>query len=189
VDSPLAVKATRVYDDHEECWDKEAYRQYMAGDRPFQFKSLSYVSETEDSKKLNEEVGPLVIISASGMCEGGRILHHLRNSIEDPRNIILFIGYQAEHTLGRRIVEHRDPIRIFGEEYDLQARVHTINALSAHADGDGIVEYLRPALSGAEAVFVVHGEEDASLAIARRLEENGAASVTVPTPGETARLD
>lgn len=189
VDSPLAVKATTVYDDHQECWDKEAYQNFISGDRPFEFRGLTYVTETADSKALNRQDGPLVIISASGMCEGGRILHHLRNGIEDPRNIILFIGYQAKHTLGRRIVEQDDPIRIFGESYDLNARVHTINALSAHADADGIVDFLRPLLPDAEEVFVVHGEEEAATALAKRLEATGAGSVTVPIMGETARID
>jgi len=188
VDSPLSSKATGVYEKHPECYDKEALGDMVEGTGPFQFRGLKYVTETEDSKKLNRRQGPAIIISASGMCEGGRILHHLKNNIEDPRNILLFVGYQAQHTLGRRIVERVSPIRIFGEEYEVNARVHTINALSAHADRNGLLEYVDPMAAGIRKTFVVHGEPESSEALAQGLRERCRAEVIIPEPGDRVRV-
>lgn len=114
----------------------------MNNEDPFGFGKLQYIRDVEKSKALNSMKEPCIIISASGMCEGGRILHHLKNNIEDERNAILIVGYQAEGTLGRRIVERRPEVRIFGEFYKLKARVATINTLSAHADADNLIEYI-----------------------------------------------
>jgi len=134
VDSPLSTKATEVHMRHPECYDADALKVIMEGNGPFQFQGLRYTAHVDESKELNRAEGPIIIISASGMCEGGRIVHHLAHTVEDPRNIVLIVGYQAQHTLGRRLVERKDPIKIFGDKYRLRARVHTINALSAHAD-------------------------------------------------------
>lgn len=191
VDSPLSTKATQVYADHPECYDRDALRVLMDGGEPFQFRGLHYTESVEESKRLNEMSGPLIIISASGMCEGGRILHHLRHSVEDPRNIILIVGYQAEHTLGRRIVERVSPVKIFGELYELRARVHTINALSAHADRDELLEYFRQMgveKRPPERTFVVHGEEPPARALAAALEDLGLRQVSIPHSGESADL-
>jgi metallo-beta-lactamase family protein len=183
VDSPLSSKATAVYRKHRECYDEAARQVLLDGDAPFKFNGLKYLTDVEDSKKLNNSPGPAIIISASGMCEGGRILHHLKNNIEDPRNIILIVGYQAEHTLGRRLVERREPIRIFGETYKLEARVHTINALSAHADRGEMMAYFRAMGPEVAHAFCVHGEEEQVAAMADLLADAGAKDVLAPDPG------
>ena len=188
VDSPLSTKATGIYEKHSECFDSAAIEILLHGEDPFQFKGLHYVAELEESKQLNSMPGPAIIISASGMCEGGRILHHLKNNIEDPRNIILIVGYQAQNTLGRRLVEKQSPIRIFGDEYEVRARVHTINALSAHADHDELMDYFKAMGPEVRKAFVVHGEEEQSEALAVALREVGAHDVVVPEPGQTFEI-
>jgi len=188
VDSPLSTKATAIYSKHRECYDWEALKVLMEGDKPFQFSKLRYVTDVKDSKTLNAMPGPAIIISASGMCEGGRILHHLKHAVEDPRNIILIVGYQVQHTLGRRLVEHQSPIRIFGDSYELHARVHTINALSAHADRNELMQYFDAMGNGVERAFCVHGEEEQTAALAKLLREAGMRNVTVPERGDTFEL-
>ena len=184
VDSPLSSKATAVYEQHRECFDVEATKLLMEGDQPFHFNNLKYITSTDDSKKLNDMPGPAVIISSSGMCEGGRIVHHLMNTIENPRNIILFVGYQAENTLGRRIVEHVSPVRMYGKDYPVNARIHTINALSAHADRDELLDYFTEMGPRVEKAFVVHGEVEQAESLAVSLRELGAAEVIIPEPGQ-----
>jgi len=185
VDSPLSSKATEVHINHPECYDKEATRTLFEGEGPFEFGRLKYTTDVEESKKLNHMGGPVVIISASGMCEGGRIVHHLKHTVEDPRDIILIVGYQAEHTLGRRLVERVNPIRIFGEEHPLRARVHTINALSAHADRNEMLAYFNAMGPKVERAFCVHGEKEATAAMAEAMREVGAKRVDIPEPGQT----
>ena len=184
VDSPLASKATEVYEKHRECFDVEETKLLMEGNQPFHFHNLNYIGTTEESKRLNDMPGPMIIISASGMCEGGRIVHHLMNTIEEPRNIILFVGYQAENTLGRRIVEHVSPVRMFGKDFPVNARVHTINALSAHADRDELADYFTEMGPRVEKAFVVHGEVEQAEALAASLRNLGAAEVIVPEAGQ-----
>ena len=184
VDSPLSSKATDVYERHRECFDEAANELLMDGDQPFHFHNLNYTTSTEESKKLNDRPGPAIIVSASGMCEGGRIVHHLMNNIENPRNIILFVGYQAENTLGRRIVEHVSPVRMFGREFQVNARIHTINALSAHADRDELCDYFTEMGPRVEKAFVVHGEVEQAESLAVSLRDLGAAEVFVPEPGQ-----
>jgi len=188
VDSPLSSRATDVYEKHEECYDAEALRIIWEGDEPFTFRGLTYTTDVQDSKALNHAQGPVIIISASGMCEGGRILHHLLHSIEDERNVILFVGYQAENTLGRRIVERRKPIRIFGDEYRLNAKVHSINALSAHADRNELLGYFEQMGPNVRRSYVVHGEMDQAESFAEALRELGAGDVQIPEPGQTVEL-
>ena len=138
--------------------------------------------------RLNERKGPAVIIASSGMCEGGRILHHLKHGLGNARNIVLFVGYQAANTLGRRIVEHESPIRIFGESYEVQARIHTINALSAHADRQELMDYITGMGRPVRQAFVIHGELTQSETLARAIRESGAGDVRVPAPGDTVTL-
>jgi metallo-beta-lactamase family protein len=185
VDSPLSTKATAVHQAHPECYDEETMDLVRHGDNPFRFPNLTYTASVEESKRLNAMPGPVVIISASGMCEGGRILHHLKHSVEDERNNILIVGYQAQHTLGRRIVEGVSPIKIYGEEYELRAGVHVINALSAHADRDELVAYFKAMGPKVDKAFVVHGEPDASSALATELRNLGAGEVVLPDHGAT----
>jgi len=188
VDSPLSSRATDVYEKHEECYDRDALRIVLEGDEPFTFRGLTYTTDVEDSKALNNAKGPIIIISASGMCEGGRILHHLKNSIEGKRNVILFVGYQAENTLGRRIVEHRAPIRIFGDKYRLRAKVLSINALSAHADRNELLDYFHQMGPKVRRAFVVHGEMDEAGPFSEALRQLGAQDVLIPKRGQSVQL-
>lgn len=191
VDSPLSVNVTEVFRLHPECYDEEL-RAFMADNRnrdPFGFHRLTYVRAVEQSKELNFLREPAIIISASGMCEAGRILHHLKNNVEDPRNTVLIVGWQAPHTLGRRLVERKPKVKIFGQEYRLKAGVETINGFSAHADRDDLDNYVRQlGLKGLKQVFVVHGEESASLAAADHFRDMGVRNVVVPQPKEVFQL-
>ncbi|MGD1995271.1 MAG: MBL fold metallo-hydrolase [Anaerolineae bacterium] len=190
VDSPLAVDVTEVFRLHPECYDQEL-RDFIAQDRhpdPFGFDRLRYIRNTEDSKALNDLKGPAVIISASGMCEAGRILHHLKHTIWSPRNAVLIVSWQAPHTLGRRLVERREKVRIFGEEHPLRARVEVINGYSAHADRDALLNWTRPILPRLRQIFVVHGDPEPASALARGLRKMGARRVEVPKRGSKYKL-
>ncbi len=191
VDSPLAVNVTEIFRLHPECYDEEV-QAFLAesGHRdPFGFHRLDYIRSVERSKELNFLREPAVIISASGMAEAGRILHHLKNNIEDERNTVLIVGWQAPHTLGRRLVERQSVVKVFGEEYRLNAQVETINGFSAHADRDALLDYARQLGAGRlESAFVVHGEEAASLALADGLQGIGARQAIVPQLGEAFEL-
>jgi metallo-beta-lactamase family protein len=190
VDSPLSYKATQVYAKHTDCYGANASRLIREGVDLFRMPGLEYLTTSEQSKVLNNAKGPMVIIAASGMCEGGRILHHLQNGVTDPRNILLITGYQAESTLGRRIVNLESPLKIFGESFDLQARVHTINALSAHADRTALREWVR-AMNPEGRVrhaFAVHGEHDKVYAMCQILREEGYRNPKAPAPGSTYRV-
>ena len=163
VDSPLAIATTGIYRHHPEAYDEQT-NQFVEEDQhgdPFGFEMMRYTRTTTESKELNFLREPAVIISASGMAEAGRILHHLKNNIEDPRNTILIVGWQAPHTLGRRIVEKQPKLRIFGEEYQLKAEVVTINGLSAHADRAELLNWTGHLQKRPSHTFIVHGEEDA----------------------------
>jgi len=188
VDSPLSSRATEVYERHPECYDVETLNLLLDHEDPFCFRGLHYITEVEESKRLNSLSGPAIIISASGMCEGGRILHHLKNTIGDERNIILIIGYQAENTLGRRLVEQERRVRIFGEPFEVRARVHVINALSAHADREEMLTYVAGMGRLPERAFVVHGEMDQSQPFAAELSRMGVQEVLIPEVGQTVLL-
>jgi len=189
VDSPLAVNVTEIFRLHPECYDEEM-KEFLNSDRrrdPFGFRRLRYIRDVEDSKALNFLRDSAVIISASGMCEAGRILHHLKNTIGDPANTILFVGFQAEHTLGRRILDGHERVRIFGEEYRVRARVEHIDGYSAHADQKELLAWVeafdRQRLQRA---FLVHGEEEAAFVLAEEMRKLGVRHVCVPEPGEVS---
>ncbi len=185
VDSPLAVNVTGIFRLHPECYDEEL-RAFIAQDRhpdPFGFDRLRYIRNTEDSKALNDLEGPAIIISASGMCEAGRVQHHLKHTIGDPRNMVLIVSWQAPHTLGRRLVERQPVVKIFGQEYPLRARVETINGYSAHADRDGLLGWVKPIVHDLRHAFVVHGDPDPAAALADSLRQLGARDVAVPAQG------
>jgi len=188
VDSPLSTRATKVHSSHPECYDEEAMERLNNGDRPFSFPRLRYITDVEDSKALNTMPGPMVIMSASGMCEGGRILHHLKNNISNPDNIILFVGYQAEHTLGRRLINKEPEVRIYGEEYSVRAQIKSIQALSAHADREELLAYFREMDELPPKAFCIHGETENCNAMAKALRELGIPDVTVPERGQKAEL-
>ncbi len=183
VDSPLSNKATEVHRRHPECYDEETAELLRTGGEPFRFPTLTYTSSVDESKKLNGMSGPVIIISASGMCEGGRILHHLAHTVERPQNVVLIVGYQAENTLGRRIVEGADEVKIFGDMFDMRARVEIINALSAHADHDELLGYFHRMDSQVERAFVVHGEGEAADQLAADLRKTGMGRVVRPEEG------
>lgn len=189
VDSPLAVNATEVFRQHESEYDKETSEFVKNGDSPFDFKQLRYLRDVNDSKALNDLRGPMVIISASGMCETGRILHHLRNNIENPRNMVLITGFQAENTLGRRIVDKAPEVNIFGDPVQLRAEVMKLNELSGHADQAEMLAWLRPVVKGLKRVFLVHGESTQSAALAKAIENVHGIPVTIPKRGESFELD
>ncbi len=190
VDSPMAVNATEVFRLHPECFDAELL-DFMAQDRhpdPFGFSQLRYIRHVEDSKAINELQGPAIIISASGMCEAGRVQHHLKYTIEDPRNLVLIVSWQAPHTLGRRLVERQKKVKIFGQEFHLRARVETINGYSAHADRNGLLNWAAPIARGLKQVFVIHGDPQPAASLAEGLREIGAREVAVPERGDVATL-
>ena len=181
VDSPLAVNATEIFKKHPECLDKETHDFIREYRHPaLEFKGLTYTRSVEESKALNERKDPMIIISASGMAEAGRILHHLRNNIENPRNTVLIVGWQAPYTLGRRLAEREKHIKIFGEAFTRRADVETIGGLSAHAGQNLLEEYALAVKDQVKKVFLVHGEEKSAMALKGKLAEDGLSQVYYP---------
>jgi len=190
VDSPLAIDTTGIYRLHPEAYDEKAYQILLEsknGD-PFGFEMMRYTRTVTESKLLNKMEEPAIIISASGMAEAGRILHHLKNNVEDPKNTILFVGWQAPNTLGRRLVEREKFVKILGREYKRRARVEKINGFSAHADRNEMTDWLDNFEKRPEKTFIVHGDEEASLSFAKHIGKRGFTSIKVPALGETASL-
>jgi metallo-beta-lactamase family protein len=188
VDSPLALNVTQVHRDHPECFDAEARQYLIDGGNPFGFQRLQYIREAADSKKLNDLHGPFVVISASGMCEQGRILHHLRNNIEDPRNTVLITGFQAQDTLGRKLVEKWPEVRIFGEPMRVRAEISSLDELSGHADQNELLEWIKPMAGSLRKVFLVHGEPTQSAALAQLLHSRYGLEAVCPAPGQSFDL-
>jgi metallo-beta-lactamase family protein len=190
VDSPLAVDATSVFQLHPECYDAEI-REFMMDfgiHDPFGFSNLKYTRNVADSKRLNFLKEPHIVISASGMAEFGRILHHLKNRIEDARNTILITGWQAPATLGRRLVEQEKIVRIFGEEYCVNAHVEVIDGFSGHADRDELLAWVKKMNKKPEHCFLVHGEEASAFALKAALEARFKLNVAVPERGQRFQL-
>jgi metallo-beta-lactamase family protein len=182
VDSPLAVNASDIFRAHPECFDEET-REFIAQDKhraALGFEHLTYTRSVEESKALNARKDPMVIISASGMAETGRILHHLKNNIEDARNTILIVSWQAPYTLGRRLAEREERVKIFGETYRRKAEVATIGGFSAHAGQTFLTEYARATQETVKQVFLVHGEQDAATPFMNKLAEAGMQQVVYP---------
>ncbi|HSQ26296.1 MAG TPA: MBL fold metallo-hydrolase [Anaerolineales bacterium] len=182
VDSPLAVNATDVYRSHTECFDDET-RQFIAEGKhrtALGFDRLVYTRSVEESKALNKRDDPMIIISASGMAEAGRIQHHLKNNIEDPRNTILIVSWQAPYTLGRRLADRETEIKIFGEEYTRQAEVATIGGFSSHAGQHMLVEYAQATQETLKETYLIHGEHKAAHALQDRLRQTGIQPVYFP---------
>jgi metallo-beta-lactamase family protein len=185
VDSPLTVRITDVFKLHPECYDAETRALIERNQSPFDFDELRYISSREDSKAVDADARPGIVISASGMCEAGRVLHHLKATVEDPKNAVLIVGFQAPHTLGRRIVERRPRVKIFGVERDLRAEVVVMNGFSAHADRDNLVEYVAEAKKDGRLknVVLVHGEPGPQGVLAGLLRDGGM-RVSVPAAGD-----
>jgi len=186
VDSPLAIRASQVFREHPECFDEET-REFISGDKhhaALDFEGLKYTLSVEESKAINFTKPPFVVISASGMAETGRILHHLKNHIEDPRNTILIVSWQAPHTLGRRLAEQKKQIKIFGKTYNRRAEVVTINGFSAHAGQQLLLEYAQATRETLKKVFLVHGEPRGAEPLREKLHEAGIQDVEYPERGD-----
>ncbi len=184
VDSPLSANVTDVFRLHPECYDAEAAKFLSRKLDPFGFKRLRYIRTADESKTLNDRPGPFITISASGMCESGRILHHLRHVAPHRENTILLVGFMAEHTLGRRIQDGVETFRVYGEEYPLRAEVKAISGFSGHADRDEILNFLEKLRAPPQRTFIIHGEVDQAEGLARHLGKRGHRRVEIPKPGE-----
>jgi metallo-beta-lactamase family protein len=188
VDSPMAVRATEVFRAHPECFDAQTLQLLQEHPDLFGEERIRYVEKVHESIALNSHPGPCVIISASGMCEAGRVLHHLKHNIEDPRSTILIVGYQAPGTLGRRLVEREPEVRILGRSFTVKAEVVVLNGLSSHADHGDVLRSLRPLVGSARQVCLVHGEPERATALADGLRSAGFADVAIPDRGETVTV-
>jgi metallo-beta-lactamase family protein len=189
VDSPLAADVTQVHREHPECFNEETGKYLFNHEDPFGFSRLRYIRDAAESKKLNDLHGPFIVISAAGMCEHGRILHHLRNNIEDPRNTVLITGFMAADTLGRKLVEKWPEVRIFGEPMRVRAEISSLDELSAHADQGELMKWVEPLAPSLRRVFLVHGEPQQSQAFAGLLRSTFNLEVVIPAPGQSFDLD
>jgi len=190
VDSPLAVDATSVFQLHPETYDEEI-QQFISDTNtrnPFGFDDLTYVRSLQQSKDLNTKAEPCIIISASGMAEFGRIVHHLKNRITDAKNTVLITGWQAEHTLGRRLVDGNETVRIFGDEYDVNARVEVINGFSGHADKNELTNWVGAMKNRPDKTWLVHGEPESAQALQKSLTDKFGMEVHVPYPTNTYEI-
>jgi metallo-beta-lactamase family protein len=187
VDSPMATSATAIFNIHPECYSEdinEAFTKHYKN--PFGFNKLSFVNSTDESKSLNEMKGPMIIIAADGMCETGRVVHHLANNVSNPNNAVLIVGYMAENTHGRRLRDGAKEVSILGERYTVRAQIDTINAFSAHADYKECLAWLKEIdTSCLKKIFLVHGETEAQKFFKPYLRDNGFPDVEIVKYGET----
>jgi metallo-beta-lactamase family protein len=189
VDSPLSVNATEVFRLHPECFNDSIYKFLREKENPFGMENLTYIREVAQSMKLNDLKDPAIIISASGMCEAGRIRHHLKNHIGNPANLVLFIGYCAEHTLGAQILSGRKTVNIFGEPQVVKARVASLDSFSGHADRNELKRYVEAIKGDIKKCFVIHGEESQALAFGETLRAmKPKAEVVVPEYKQTVSI-
>lgn len=193
VDSPLSARATDIFKIHPECYDKELMQLIHSGIDVFDLPFVNYIKDVEESKRLNSFKGPCMIVSASGMAESGRILHHLKNNIESPATTILIVGFMAEHTLGRRLIESRGVpdarVNIFGEEYSVEAKVVVLNSFSAHADRDELRTYFDQFDRGRlQNIYLVHGELDQQEALKGSLTEMNFGNIEIPVKGQVFEI-
>ena len=189
VDSPLAISATEVFKDNMDLFDDETKKEIEKGDNPLEFPGLNFTITADESKALNENNVPLIIISASGMCDVGRIKHHLKHNLWDPKNTILFVGYQAPGTLGYSIVNGAKKVKIFGEEIAVNARIEYIEGYSGHADQEGLMNFVYSFNNQKPAhIFLVHGEDEAKETLKQKIENEAKINVTIPSYGEKYEL-
>jgi metallo-beta-lactamase family protein len=189
VDSPLARNATEVFRRHPECFNKKFHDVMMNRENPLDAANLTYTESVEESKALNDRKQPCIILSASGMAEAGRIRHHIKNNIEDPRNLILIVGWCAPNTLGSQLATGQKVVNIFGEEYKVRAQIESISAFSGHADKNELRAWAEAVTGPQRGIFVVHGEEEAANAFAGTLRElHPQSQVTVPEFGQSVEL-
>ena len=185
VDSPLAISATEVFRNNLDCYDEEAREYINNGDNPLDFPGLQFTRTPEESKALNERSGSAIIISASGMCEAGRIKHHLKHNLWRKESTILFVGYQAQGTLGRKLIDGAKKVKIFGEEISVNARIEMIEGFSGHADKDGLLNWIQAFYKKPSKIFIVHGEEESMTSFAREINDRFNIDTIIPEKGES----
>ena len=190
VDSPMASNATSVFRVHPECYDESVNEAFLKHHKnPFGFNSLTFTTSVEDSKELNKKEGPMIIISADGMCEAGRVLYHLANGISDPKNIVMIVGYMAEDTLGRRLFDGQKEVKILGDLYKVEAKIERCNGFSAHADYNEMIEWLKEIdTSRLKKIYLIHGEKDQQEGFKKHLAEAGFTSVEIVEPEKEYEL-
>ena len=188
VDSPLAISSTEVFKENMNLFDEETQAEIKRGDNPLEFPGLKFTVTAEESKALNENPEPCIIISASGMCEVGRIKHHLKHNLWNPNSTILFVGYQAPGTLGYSIVNGAKKVKIFGEEIAVNARIEYIEGHSGHADQDGLMNFVYSFIKKPKQIFLIHGEEESQEVLEQKLEEETKLPVKIPNYGDTYEL-
>lgn len=189
IDSPLATKTTEIFKSNSQVFDEETRKLLLSGDNPLNFENLNFVQSPNESKLLNEDKTPKIIIAASGMCEAGRIKHHLKHNLWRPESSVVFVGYQAENTLGRRIRDGEKLVKIFGEEINVLAQVYDLDGFSGHADKNGLLKWVGEFKKKPKKVFIVHGENDAKLEFARTVEEKLSIQCIVPQITQTYELN
>lgn len=189
IDSPMAVDVTGIYEKNSQLFNKETEARIMSGDNPFSFSNLKYISEVEESKSLNKSSYPKVIISASGMADAGRVRHHLKHNLWDPKNTILFVGYQAQGTTGRKILEGISSIQIMGEEIKVRAKVEKLNGLSAHADMIGLLDWLKNFKKKPKKIYLVHGEKEAQEFLKEKIVNELKIETDIAEPYETVEIN
>lgn len=189
VDSPLAISATEIFKRNPECYDSATLQLLAKGELPLDFPTLKFTRTTEESKALNTDAKGSIIISASGMCDAGRIKHHLKHNLWRPESSVILVGYQAEGTLGRRLQDGEKIVRIHGEDITVSANVYSIGSLSAHADQMGLINWANKLITPPRRVFVVHGEENSAMALANLLEDEMGLECMVPRIGDTFKLE
>lgn len=188
VDSPLAISATEVFKKNEDLFDYDVKQEIENGDNPLEFPGLTFTKSAEESKRLNEDDTPKIIISASGMCDVGRIKHHLKHNIWNSRNTILFVGYQAPGTLGRKIIDGAKKIKIFGEEIAVNARIEYIEGYSGHADQEWLLNFIYSFMKKPAQIILVHGETDSQKVLKEKIEGTTDIPVSIPSLGEIYSL-
>ena len=189
VDSPLAISATEVFRENMDLFDEETQKEIMNGDNPLEFPGLKFTMSTDESKALNESQEPCIIISASGMCEVGRIKHHLKHNLWNPNSTILFVGYQAPGTLGYNIVHGAKKVKIFGEEIAVNARVEYIEGYSGHADQEGLMNFIYSFIQKPKHIFLIHGEEESQEVLEQKIITDTNLPVAIPNFGDTYELN
>ena len=189
VDSPLAISATEVFKENTDLFDDEVKAEILRGDNPLEFPGLQFTRTADESKALNEDQRPSIIISASGMCEVGRIKHHLKHNLWNPKSTILFVGYQAPGTLGFNIVNGAKKVKIFGEEIAVNARIEYIEGYSGHADQEGLMNFVYSFIKKPKHIFLVHGEPESQDTLKEKIEKETGIAVTIPEFGETYKVE
>ncbi len=187
LDSPMATKVTAAYDRHEDLFDEDAKKLWLMRQHPLRLPNLTFTASTDDSRAINSIRSGAVIVAGSGMCEGGRIRHHLRHNLANPAAHIVFVGYQALGTLGRRIVDGAKHVHLFGDDIPVRAQVHTVGGLSAHADRDGLSDWYG-AIAKHPPVWLVHGEDDGREGLSKFLKQKWGCAVNLPKPGDKAAV-